>query len=174
MTLALLVAFSVVTHTPIWVWAVFALVAFMGYQRTRDRTVDVWRLLLFPVVIVILQVSGIVEAGLAMTLPAILLGFAAGGTVGWLMEREGATVRLADNRVWLRGEWWSLVQVLVIFAVHYATAVIGAVNPALAGEPLWQIATSLVSSLLSAMVVGRMLARLWVYFRSAPADAPAA
>ena len=174
MTLALLVAFSVVTHTPVWVWAVFALVAFMGYQRTRDRTVEVWRLFLFPVVIVLLQVSGIVEAGLGITLSAILLGSAAGGTVGWLLEREGATVRLANNRVWLRGEWWSMVQVLLILAVHYGTAVTSAVNPAFASQTWWQIATALVSSLLSAMVVGRMLARLRVYFRSAPADAPAA
>ena len=47
-----------------------------------------------------------VGAGLGV-LPAILVGVVVGGVSGWLLERDGATRRLPDGRLWLRGEWWS-------------------------------------------------------------------
>lgn len=157
---------AILTHTPIWVWAIFALIIFLGYQRTRDRTVQLWRLLLLPVIMVLLAVSGMMGAGLGV-LPGIVVGVAIGGVAGWLLERDGSTRRLPDGRLWLRGEWWSLVQVMLIFVVRYAINVIAAVNPVLAGDFTFHLATVFVSSLLSAMVLGRMLARLRVYFATA-------
>lgn len=161
---------AILTHTPLWVWAIFAFVLFMAYQRTRDRVVQVWRLLLFPAIMILVAVSGMIGAGLG-GLPAILAGLVIGGVTGWLMEREGATRRLAGGRLWLRGEWWSLVQVALILAVRYATAVIAAAYPALAADPVVHLTTLFASSLLSAMVLGRTLARLRVFFTTAPAAA---
>lgn len=161
---------DVFTHTPIWAWAIFAFVLFMGYQRTKDRTVSVWRLLILPGVMVITAITGIVGGGWAV-LPAILVGIAAGATLGWLLERDGATRRLEDGKLWLRGEWWSFVQVLAVFVFRYSTTVIGIVNPALGGSLTYHLVTALISSLLSAMFLGRTAARLVTYFRSAPATA---
>jgi hypothetical protein len=145
--------FAVVTHTPIWVWAAFVLIAFMGWQRTRDRSVDFWRFLLFPAVMIVVAATGFAHAASGVALAAIPVGVAAGGVTGWLLEREGATRRLPGERLWLRGEWWSLVQVLAIFGFRYATIVASTVNPSLSADTIWQIATTLVSSLLSAMVL---------------------
>lgn len=160
---------AIVTHTPIWVWAVFALVAFMGYQRTRDRTVQLWRMFILPVLMVVTSVSSIIGGGFGV-LPAIVVGFVIGGTTGWLLERDGATRRLPDGKVWLRGEWLPMVQVLAIFLFRYSTTVIGIVNPALGADLAYHLVTTLVSSLLSSMMLGRTLARLRVYF-TAPAAA---
>ena len=161
---------GILTHTPLYVWAIFALVAFLGYQRTKDRTVQLWRLLLLPLIMVVLSVSGMVGAG-ASVLPAVLAGVAVGGVSGWLLEREGATRRLPGGRVWLRGEWWSFVQVLLIFVVHYSLAVTGAINPTLVADPTVHLVTTFVSTLLSAMILGRTFARLRVYFTSVQATA---
>lgn len=161
---------GILTHTPLYVWVIFALVAFLGYQRTRDRTVQLWRLLLLPAIMIALAVSGMIGAGVGI-LPAILAGIAVGGVSGWLLEREGATRRLPGGRVWLRGEWWSFVQVLLIFVLHYAVAVTGAVNPTFAADPTVHLVTTFVSSLLSAMILGRTLARLRVYLTAVPATA---
>jgi hypothetical protein len=158
---------AIVTHTPLWVWALFALVFFLGFQRTRDRIVPLWRMLALPVVMLVLAVSGWVTAGLAV-LPAILAGFAVGGVAGWLLERDGATRRLPDGRAWLRGEWWSLAQVVAIVAFHYVTAVLAVLNHDLAGDAAWQLGMAFVSALLSAMLSGRAAARLRVYLTSAP------
>src|SRR5579862_1096383 len=125
---------DVVGHTPLWVWAAFAFIAFMGWQRTRDRTVTLWRFLLFPAVMIVIAASGFAHAALGIALPAILVGLAVGGVAGWLLERDGATRRLPNGRLWLRGEWWSLVQVLAIFGFRYATNVAATVDPALGSD----------------------------------------
>lgn len=161
---------AIITHTPIWVWALFAFVFFMGYQRTKDRTVALWRMLLLPLVMALLAMSSWIGAGLG-GLPAIVVGVAVGGVAGWLLERDGATRRLPDGRLWLRGEWFSLLQVGLIVVFRYVTAVAGAMNPALGGDPVWHMAVLFVSSLLSAMLIGRVAARLRVYFSAAPAAA---
>jgi len=44
-------------------------------------------------------------------------------------------------------------------------------NPQLAADPVFHLGTLFVSSLLSAMILGRTLARLKVYFTSVPAAA---
>lgn len=170
MTAAGPVIIGVLTHTPLYVWAIFALIIFMGYQRTRDRTVQVWRLLLLPTIMILTAASGMIGAGLNM-LPAILAGVAIGGVIGWLLERAGATRRLANGKVWLRGEWASFIQVLVIFGFRYSLAAAGVVNPAFVADPAVHLVTVFVSSLLSAMVLGRTLARLRVYFAAVPATA---
>ncbi|MBN9304927.1 MAG: hypothetical protein BGO82_10545 [Devosia sp. 67-54] len=161
---------GILTHTPPYVWAIFAFIVFMGYQRTRDRVVPVWRLLLLPAIMIATAMSGIVGGGLAI-LPAVAAGLAVGGTSGWLLEREGATRRLPGGRLWLRGEWWSLVQVVLIFGFRYGLAVTTAINPAFVGDPTVHLVTAFVSSLLSAMVLGRTVARLRVFFTSAPTAA---
>jgi hypothetical protein len=161
---------AILTHTPVWVWFLFAFVAYMGWQRSQDRVVALWRLLLFPVLMGVLALSGLAGAGLA-ALPAILVGLVIGGTAGWLMERDGATRRLADGRLWLRGEWWSLVQVVLIVAFRYATGVLAAVNPAFLADPTVHGVVTFVSSLLAALVIARTAARLRVYFTTAPVAA---
>ena len=159
---------AIVTHTPIWVWAIFALVLFLGYQRTRDRTVALWRLLLLPAVMVVTAGSGIVGAGLAAA-PAIVVGLVIGGVSGWLMERDGATRRLPDGRLWLRGEWASLVQILAIFVWRYTSAVLTATNPGLAADGNWHLMVAFITTALAALFLGRTAARLRVYFASTPA-----
>jgi hypothetical protein len=161
---------GVLTHTPLYVWAIFALIIVLGYQRTRDRAVQLWRLLLLPTVMILTAVSGMIGAGL-VSIPAILAGLAVGGVSGWLLERDGATRRLPDGKVWMRGEWWSFVQVLLIFGFRYSLAVVGAIAPAFVADPTVHLVTAFVSSLLSAMILGRTLARLRIYFTSAPAAA---
>ncbi len=157
----------VVSHTPIWVWAVLALVVILGLAGTRDRSTGLTRLLLLPGVMALLALSGLVSAGLA-AVPAIVVGLVIGGSAGWLLEREGATRRLADGRVWLRGEWLSLLLVLVVFVWRYAINVIAAVNPTLAATGTWHLLTAFVSALLAALFLARTAARLRAYYNSAP------
>ena len=92
-------------------------------------------------------------------------------TLGWLSERDGATRRLPDGKLMLRGEWSSFALIFAIIAVRYVIAVVGAVNPVLNADPIWHMATLFVSSGLTAFFLGRIAARLRVYLTSAPVAA---
>jgi hypothetical protein len=161
---------DILAHTPLWVWALYAFVLFMGWQRSRERIVSVWRLLVLPGLLLILTVSGWIGAGLE-SLPAILLGFVAGGTGGWLLVREGAARRLEGNKLWLRGDIWTFVQIVFILVFRYATTVAGILNPAFATDPVWHPLTLLISSALTGLFLGRLAGRLKVFFTTSPAAA---
>ena len=80
---------TIIVHTPIWVWPLYALLLFLGFQRTRDSNVPLWRVLILPAVVALLALFGFVGAGPG-GLPAILPGLAIGGLAGWQLERDGA------------------------------------------------------------------------------------
>jgi lysylphosphatidylglycerol synthetase-like protein (DUF2156 family) len=160
----------VITHTPIWVWALFAFVLFMGATGTRDRTVALWRMLLMPAVLGLISLSGLVNANVA-SLPAIVLGLLAGGTAGWLLVRPSGIRRLANGRVWLRGEWWTFAQIVLILVFRYTTAIVPIMAPSLNADPTWHLATVFVSSVLSALFLGRVAARLKAYLTATPEPA---
>ena len=150
---------AIVAHTPGWVWVLYALLLLLGLQRTRDSTVPLWRLLILPVAVTLLALSRVIGADTA-ALAATLLGLVAGSVAGWPLERAGATRRLPDGRLWLRGEWLSFVQIVIVLAFRYATSVASAMNPALDAAPTWRLGTHLVSATLSGLFLGRTAARL--------------
>lgn len=166
MDLSLATVIIIIAHTPLWVWPLYGLLLFLGFQRTRDSIVPLWRMLILPIVVTLLAILSFVLAGLS-TLPAVLLGLVIGGPVGWLIERDGTTRRLPDGSLWLRGEWLTMVQILVVCVFRYATSVTAGLNPALNGNLTWRLSTVFIATTLSALFLGRTAARLRVYY-SAP------
>jgi hypothetical protein len=156
---------TIISHTPIWVWALYALLLLLGFQRTRDSNVPLYRLLILPLVVTALAVSSSIAAGFS-GLPAMLIGLAIGSALGWQLEREGATRRLADGRVQLRGEWLSFSLLVFVLVFRYATIVAALMNPVLGADQTWHLGTHGISAGLSGLFLGRTAARLRVYFRA--------
>jgi len=161
-------ALTIVIHTPIWVWGLYAVLLFLGYQRTRDSTVPLYRVLILPLVVAGLAIATCITGGMAGS-PAMLTGLAVGSAAGWLFEHEGATRRLASGQVWLRRDWWSFAQLVTVLIFRYATSAAGAMDPALNADPVWHLTTLAISAALSGLLLGRAAARLRAYFRSASA-----
>lgn len=143
----------------------YALLLFLGLQRTRDSVVPLLRLLTLPIAVMALAMSSLIGSG-ADALPTAVIGLVIGGALGWRHEREGATLRIAEGKLWLRGEWWSFGQIVVVLIFRYATNVAAAMEPALNADPTWHAGTLFISSMLSALFLGRTAARLMVYFRA--------
>ena len=155
--------FTIIAHTPIWVWPLYCVLLFLGFQRTCDSIIPLWRMLTLPIVVALLAVLSCILAGMS-ALPAMLLGLVLGGPAGWFIEREGTTKRLPDGSVWLRGEWLTLVQIMLVLVFRYATSVTAGLNRALNGNLTWRLGTVFIATTLSAMFLGRTVARFRVYF----------
>lgn len=140
----------------------YSLLLFLGFQRTRDNTVPLWRMLMLPIVVALLTVSSFVGAGLD-GIPAAMIAIAIGSIIGWRLERDGATTRQPDGRIWLRGEWLSFFQLLLVLLLRYSMNVVAFVSPALASHPNWHYGTMSIAVGLSAIFLGRTAARLRVY-----------
>lgn len=157
----------VAMHTPIWVWPLYAVLLFLGLQRTRDSSVSLVRVLILPLVVTGFAISSFIGAGLG-GLPVMLVGLVIGGVVGWQLEREGGTRRMADGKIWLRGEWWSFAQIVAVLIFRYTTNVVAAMAPVLNINPIWHTSSLFLSAALSALFLGRTAARLRVYFAPTP------
>lgn len=155
-------ALMIVTHTPYWVWVLYAGLLLLGLQRLRDMTVPLWRLLTLPAAVTILAITSVISTG-PMVMLATALGLAVGGVAGWPLEGAGATRRLPDGRVWQRGEWLSLVQIMLVLIARYATNVVGVLDPHLGANPVWHVGSVFGCSLLSGLFLGRTAAKLRVY-----------
>jgi hypothetical protein len=157
----------VIVHTPIWVWGLYAVLLFLGLQRTRDSVVPLWRMLILPVVVTLLAISNVIGAGLE-AVSATLAGLAAGAAAGWPLERPGSVRRMPGGRLWLRGEWLSLVQIVLVLIARYATNAVGAMNPVLNANPVWHFGMLFACSVLSGIFLGRTARRLRIWFGPPP------
>lgn len=159
-------ALSVVTHTPVWVWLAFALVLWLGYSRTRDRVVPVWRLVILPLVVVAFAASNLAGAGIGTYgLAGLAIGAIAGLAAGLAIADHGRTEYLGGGRLKLKGEWLSFVIVLLIFAIRYVRGATLAIDPAIAARPGFQLVMMAVSGFSAALLIARTATRLSVLAR---------
>ena len=153
---------NVVVHTPIWVWPLYALLLFLGWQRTRDSSIHLARMLILPLVVSILALFSFISSG-PSALPAMLAGLVIGSGAGWQLEPEGATHRMPDEKIWLQGEWLSFGLIGVVLIFRYGINIVQALAPALHADLSWHMGTLFISTGLSAIFLGRTAARLRVY-----------
>lgn len=154
---------SIITHTPIWVWGLLLLLLALGFSQTRARNVGLGRILILPLIMTGLSLSGTVSSfGLA---PAALLmwALAIGLTAGLLIRcPAGAETRYdrATGRFYLPGSWLPMALILGIFTVKYAVGTMLALRPDMATNAEFAIVIGGLYGALSGVFMARA-GRLW-------------
>ncbi|HLI51812.1 MAG TPA: DUF6622 family protein [Thermomicrobiaceae bacterium] len=158
----------IVRHTPVWVFAVLAVLVFFGVQALQQRTVPVWRLVIIPAVFIVWGVTAVVAR--SATFPILIVDWmitgAVGFAIGWGTTRlDGVEIDRAAARVQVPGSAVPLIRNLLIFAAKYCLAAAMALAPRLHGSlSAWDIA---VSGLSAGYFVG-WLVRFGIRYRKAP------
>jgi len=162
----------IIEGTPIWVWALLALLLFLGIRALRPTTAPLWRIAILPTVFLVWGLSGLIAAnGLAVQRAAPwLAAIAAGSLIGWMnagrypirADRDHGLVRLPGGPS-------TLVLALLIFVIKYAFGVMHAMSPAAFADARFWLTELAVSGILTGMFLGRF-ARLWRQYRTAPSE----
>lgn len=156
---------GILTHTPLWVWPVLALIIVIGLKRTQDRTVSAPRLVLMPLIILGLASWNLTALGGSLTAMAGLgIGIVAGTSAGLTLESRAGTTQVSRGVVHLRGDWISLLVLLAIFAMRYATTVVSIAAPAIAASDAYHFATALLSGFFAFLTLSRTGLRLRVAY----------
>ena len=156
---------SIIGHTPAWVWLVLAGLIWLGLARTREREVGLRGLILFPLIITALAVYNLIGSGLAAAIVAGLgVGALLGLAAGIFLERRNGATQLERGRLRLKGEWTSLIIVLVVFLTRYAKAVLTNIDPALTLSDGFEFTTAALSGFFAVMILSRTVMRLRVAF----------
>lgn len=151
---------QILSHTPIWVYALFFVLLVFGLIQTRTRTVSKIPALLLPVGMIALSLSGINSSFGLTTIPLAAWGIALSiaTVVGYTFFRDKRVhCKATDGKFFIPGSWIPLVVMMAIFSAKYVYAVMNAFNAEIISTPMFIGALSAVYGLLSGYFCSRAI-----------------
>ena len=136
---------QIVSHTPTWVFALFAGLLVFGLIQTRSRNVNKALAFLLPLGMIALSLSGIQSSfGLKpMPLLAWTVGLSAVTFIGHkLFPNRGIVFDLEKNSFFIPGSWTPLAVIMAIFFTKYVFAVMQGLGANAASSPLVAVVLS--------------------------------
>jgi hypothetical protein len=158
---------QVISHTPLYVWALLAFLMYRGYLAASDREVSLRNLFIIPAVMLYLSVSGMQQyfGGGTTVWTCWLGGAAAGAALAWRLNGAAIAVNRAAGTVVQRGSWAPLALMMGIFATKYTIAVLMTVHPAAVHDATIVAATCTIYGLFNGIFVGRLARYLSAWLR---------
>jgi hypothetical protein len=155
--------YHIIANTPAWVWGLLLVLLALGFSQTRSRLVGSRRLVILPLVMTGLSLSGTVSSFGAA--PTVLLAWIASACmVAWLVARRPAPplsrYDSATGLYHLPGSWVPMALIMGIFAIKYAVGAALAMQPALAANAVFSTATGALYGMLGGVFIGRA-GRYW-------------
>src|SRR4051794_591212 len=155
-------AYQILIHTPIWVFALFAYLVWLGIKAMQPRTTTIWRSLIVPAIFIVWGLSRLLsdyQHGMAPLVSWIIAALAL-ASVGLLTARPFELDHVT-GQIHRPGSPIPLVRNVTIFALQYTVAVIAAVHPeGLTVVPLFGRA---ISAAMTGYFIGRTIALLRQY-----------
>ena len=154
---------QILSHTPRWVFVLFAGLLWLGGRQLLAGTVGLARITLMPLAMTGLAVYGVVSAFGDAPLALACWGGAALAMAALLLQRPppaGTRYDAAQRRFHLPGSAVPLALMMGIFFTKYMVAVALAMQPALSHQPAMSIGLPLLYGAFSGAFTGRAL-RLW-------------
>jgi hypothetical protein len=151
---------QILTHTPAWVWAVFAFLVYRGFRSSVDREMPLMIVLLLPLAMLALSLRGML-ASFGTAAPVLLAWLSclfAGGLLAWrLFQGNAIAVHRARGTVMLRGSWIPMLLTLGIFLTKYVIGVLLALQPSHARELLFAVMACALYGMFNGLFLGRTL-----------------
>jgi hypothetical protein len=160
----------IIANTPLWVWALFAFLLFLGIRALRPATAPLWRVAILPTVFLVWGLYNLITLyGLSM--PRAVpwaVALVAGALIGMLIA-NAQPIRADKTRHLVRapGGPLTLVLILLIFSTKYVFGFLHATQPRSFAEPAYWLAELALSGLLTGMFIGRFVG-LWRQYQAAP------
>ena len=154
---------QILIHTPKWVFALFAILLWLGASQLLAVSVGLTRVTLLPVAMTALSVYGV--ASVFGDAPEASLGWAAAAIVplALMLQRPlPAATRYdaASRRFHLAGSPVPLLLMMGIFTTRYAVGVMLAMHPALRHQAAFAASIGALYGAFSGIFAARAL-RLW-------------
>ena len=158
---------QIISHTPVYVWALLAFLIYRGVLATCDREVSLRKLFIIPAVMLVMSLASMKGQGAlgAGVWGVWLTGMLAGVAIIWTTDKAEISVDRAAGTVLQRGSWTPLVLMIAIFATKYVVAVMSAMHPELQRQTLFVVAVGGLFGVFNGVFVGRLLRCVAAYVR---------
>jgi hypothetical protein len=122
---------QILKHTPVWVWAILAVVIVLGLSQARTRRVGLRRATLLPLIFIGFSLSGVIGAfGHGLALVEWLAGVAiAVMLLGNLVAVRGAEWSPGTQQFTVPGSFVPVTLIVGVFLLKYAVIVALTLHP---------------------------------------------
>jgi hypothetical protein len=122
---------QILIHTPVYVWAILAVLVWRGCAALRDREMKVRSLFIVPIIMLVLSLQDVaMKFGSSGSAFAAWATAAAGTTLlVWKLGRNRTAPGSAPGSVIVRGSWLPLAMMMAVFFTKYAASVLLAILP---------------------------------------------
>ena len=157
---------QILTHTPIWVFALFFGLLALGYYQSKSRMLSRGRALVLPVAMILLSLVGVISAfglspvGLAFWTVGVTAAVALGVK---LTTTKGVSFSAEKRSFFVPGSWIPMIFIMAIFFTKYVVGAVSAMHLPFANGIGFVATISFCYGLFS----GVFLARAIVLFRFA-------
>ena len=150
---------QILTHTPLYVWAILAFLVYRGMAAMRDRDVEVRKLVLIPAVMLVLSLQDIsTKFGLdGWALAAWALAAAGMALVAGLAGSNRIAASATPGHVRVRGSRLPLVMMMAVFFTKYVASVTVAIAPQLHQDTLFACAVCGLFGVFNGWFIGRLV-----------------
>lgn len=153
----------IITHTPIWVWALLAVLLWLGLSQTVKRSASLKRITLMPLAMIGISLFGTVSV--FGSEPKILLAWSAAAAVMVAMvmrTAKAATIHYdSEKRLFsLPGSWVPLLLIVGIFVTKYAVGFMTAIQPEVAQDMNFALGVATLYGAFSGVFLARAVV-LW-------------
>ena len=161
--------YQIISHTPTWVFGLFAVLLALGLKQTRTGSMSLLRVALMPVAMTSLSVYGTVSAFGAA--PAVVLAWMAAAAallvfVVRLPLPQEVRFDATSRTLQMPGSWVPLALMMGIFFTKYFVGVVLAMQPALASNAGFGIGFAALYGAFSGVFSARAVRLLRLAFGS--------
>jgi len=150
---------AIVSHTPLWVWALFAALVALGLRQTRTHDVAARRVWLVPALVGAGSLWSVLAAFAPAGAAPGAAAWVAGAALGLLANRGldlPRSVRAnADGSFRIEGSVAPLLLLVSVFLLRYVTNVVLAIQPALAASAVAAAVVALACGLPAGLLIAR-------------------
>jgi multisubunit Na+/H+ antiporter MnhC subunit len=160
--------YQILTHTPLWVWALLAFLIYRGLNAMQPRMITPSRALILPLVFLVWGLSGLINSrslvldlALALFVVGALVGLAAGSALATLtpaprLDQQAGALAMPGSPI-------PLAMIVTAFVIKY----VGAVALAMASDPATQAEIAGALALIGGAFAGLFWGRTLALFRRA-------
>jgi hypothetical protein len=153
---------QILTHTPLYVWAILAFLVYRGMVAMNDRDVETRKLVMIPAVMLILSLQDMnAKFGLGGWALAAWAAAAAGmALAAGLAGSDRIAASTVPGHVRVRGSRLPLVMMMAVFFTKYVASVAVAVAPQLRQDTLFACIVCGLFGVFNGWFVGRLVGDL--------------
>jgi hypothetical protein len=158
---------QIISHTPIYVWALLAFLLYRGYLASQDRATSLRKVAMIPLVMLALALSSMNTHGALGDAVWLVwgVGAVAATALVWHFSSSEIHVDRAAGTLFQRGSWLPMLTMIAIFVTKYAVAVLSAMHPQLAFSLPFASTIALLFGLFNGLFLGRLARYCAAYLR---------